>query len=126
MYQLKTILLLSCILSLTACTQKSTAQGKIGTEQFIGVVEFSITANGSIKFETTSGTTCMGKFKHDEGSLDGLSYTGTGTLVCNDETTATFKIVSDNFKGIGFGKTNKKEPIKFSFDQDTKKLNSDK
>lgn len=81
-----------------------------GQEMFLGQATGYADGTGTLMIGAESGLSCSGKFKYDEPRVS-----GSGTIDCDDGRTGTFKFTSNGTSGMGFGKTNKGEPFKFTF-----------
>jgi hypothetical protein len=111
---MKQFILLSLIIILSACATSITLplQGDFnkGQEKFLGQATGYIDGKGTLAMNTESGITCQGQFEYLESRVS-----GSGTFNCDDGRTGTFTFTSSGTTGMGFGKTNKGEPFKFTF-----------
>ncbi len=106
-----------CILALivlSGCSVTLPVRGEIGKgqERFLGTTTGYMDGTGVLLITTESGVRCKGEWQYVQRPIAGL-----GTFACQDGRTGGFDFTSDGPSGIGIGRTNKKEPFKFSYGQ---------
>ena len=106
------VMILGSIFMLAGCSLTLPVQGDFnkGQEMFLGQATGNMDGSGTIIINSESGVSCSGKFQYDEPRVS-----GSGSFECQDGRTGTFRFTSNGTSGMGFGKTNKGEPFKFSF-----------
>lgn len=99
-------------IALTACSMTLPVQGDFnkGQESFLGQATGYLDGNGKLSIGTEGGLQCQGQFKYDEPRVSGQ-----GSIACDDGRTGTFRFTSSGTSGMGFGKTNRGEPFRFTF-----------
>lgn len=97
---------------LSGCSMTLPVQGDLsnGKEKFLGQATGYLDGSGKLILHTESNLECKGVFQYDDPRVSGA-----GTFICEDGRTGTFRFTSDGTSGMGFGKTNKGEPFRFTF-----------
>ena len=105
-------IIITSSLILTGCSMTLPVQGDFnkGQERFLGQATGYMDGSGTMTIGTESGLQCLGKFQYDNPRVS-----GSGSFECDDGRKGTFKFTSNGNSGIGFGKTDKGEPFKFTF-----------
>ena len=107
-------ILMPSILALSACAMSMTlpVQGDFnkGKERFLGQATGKIDGSGTLVMTTDTGVQCNGAFQYDESGVSGA-----GTFDCQDGRHGMFNFTSSGNSGMGFGRTSKGEPFRFSF-----------
>jgi hypothetical protein len=112
MARISMIALVGSVFILTGCSLTLPVQGDFnkGKEMFLGQATGNMDGSGTIVINSESGVNCSGKFQYDEPRVS-----GSGSFECQDGRIGTFRFTSNGTSGMGFGKTNKGEPFKFTF-----------
>lgn len=112
--QTRLTILIPSILALSACAMSMTlpVQGDFnkGKERFLGQATGKIDGSGTLVMTTDMGVQCNGSFQYDESGVSGA-----GNFDCQDGRHGTFNFTSNGNSGMGFGRTSKGEPFRFSF-----------
>lgn len=105
-------IIITSSLILTGCSMTLPVQGDFnkGQERFLGQATGQMDGSGTMIIGTESGMQCLGKFQYDDPRVS-----GSGSFECDHGRKGTFKFTSNGSSGIGFGKTEKNEPFKFTF-----------
>lgn len=106
------IMVLGSVFMLVGCSLTLPVQGDFnkGQEMFLGQATGNADGSGTLVINSESGVNCSGKFQYDEPRVS-----GSGKFECDDGRTGTFRFTSNGASGMGFGKTSKGEPFKFTF-----------